>query len=471
MRILIVSTNRTKQPTPVVPYGACLVASLLQHHGHDVHFLDMGFERKPHKALERKLNEIRPEIVGLSVRNIDNLDRVRTQQYTALVAELMPIIRRCMPSAKIIIGGAAVGFNPQKFLDLTGADALYMGDAETKLLETIEQLHRGELKDRVVDAIGTYQFDRQYRARVWKWVDLDAYQKTELGVPVQMKRGCGRACAHCNSYLVVEGRGIRARHIDEVLDEVEEILAVRKSPYIEILDSVLNRPVDFLESFCRRAIERGVKARFQSSNFWPQGVTEDLIELMARAGFYSLYVAAESASDKILQELNRGYRSTDLEQTARVLGRSPIHVFWMFMAGSPSESVETIQESFRFVDRFVRSKDMVYWNCGVRAFPATLLAKRFLPDADLFEPTFFEPLGINYQQMVDLLEGFCVSRANSVVSSENEFARYISWVLNRLHVRPPYWQYARIAHRYWLNPLLRAARRVHADKYLRRIRA
>ena len=46
-RVLLVSTNRERQPYPVVPNGLACVASALDGVGHDVRFLDLCFSRNP----------------------------------------------------------------------------------------------------------------------------------------------------------------------------------------------------------------------------------------------------------------------------------------------------------------------------------------------------------------------------------------------------------------------------------------
>src|SRR5204863_7936443 len=81
-RVLLVSTNRERQPYPVVPNGLACVASALEEAGHDVTFLDLCFERDPEGAAARKAREINPHLIGVSVRNIDHSDAIALRHYT-----------------------------------------------------------------------------------------------------------------------------------------------------------------------------------------------------------------------------------------------------------------------------------------------------------------------------------------------------------------------------------------------------
>ena len=74
MNILLIITNRYRGPIPVIPLGACLVAESCERTGHQVQILDFMFERDPLHALNSAVNKTKPDIIGISLRNIDNND-------------------------------------------------------------------------------------------------------------------------------------------------------------------------------------------------------------------------------------------------------------------------------------------------------------------------------------------------------------------------------------------------------------
>src|SRR4030081_238113 len=81
-RVLLVSTNRERQPYPVVPNGLACVASALDAAGHQVRFLDLCFAKDAVASARRAAHSFRPDIVGVSVRNIDNSDSIALKHYT-----------------------------------------------------------------------------------------------------------------------------------------------------------------------------------------------------------------------------------------------------------------------------------------------------------------------------------------------------------------------------------------------------
>ena len=120
MKVLIISTNRNRQPVSVLPLGACLVAEAARAAGHAVRMEDLMFESDPRTAVERALNEFAPDVVGISVRNIDNNDLNDTAVYFKELPDLVHMVEK-MTKAKTVLGGAAVGVMPEELLRYSGA--------------------------------------------------------------------------------------------------------------------------------------------------------------------------------------------------------------------------------------------------------------------------------------------------------------------------------------------------------------
>jgi hypothetical protein len=129
-RVLLVSTNRERQPYPVVPNGLACVASALDAAGHDIRFLDLCFARNPIVAAADSAREFKPDVIGVSVRNIDNSDAIALRHYTPEARSVMHALRTAAPQAKIVAGGAAFGVAPEALFRDLGVDYAVAGDGE-----------------------------------------------------------------------------------------------------------------------------------------------------------------------------------------------------------------------------------------------------------------------------------------------------------------------------------------------------
>ena len=88
-RVLLVSTNRERSPQPVVPNGVACVASALAAAGHDVRVLDLCFASDPAAAARESVRALRPDVIGVSIRNIDNSDTIALRHYTPEAAAVL----------------------------------------------------------------------------------------------------------------------------------------------------------------------------------------------------------------------------------------------------------------------------------------------------------------------------------------------------------------------------------------------
>ncbi len=128
MRLLFLSPNQCRLVFLPLPLGlASVVASVAPEH--EVRVLDFMFLDDPLVQVDRTVNEFRPELVGLSVRNIDNQDSVHPEAYFPQVKELVDHLKELGP-APVVLGGAGFSVAPREFMEFTGADFGLVGEGE-----------------------------------------------------------------------------------------------------------------------------------------------------------------------------------------------------------------------------------------------------------------------------------------------------------------------------------------------------
>src|SRR5512143_322713 len=139
MKVLLVSTNRESLPDPVAPLGAAYVASALKMAGHDVRLLDLQFAPDVHLALKDAYRGFRPHVVGLSIRNVDN---VAFPQSVSYVPELAAIVRALKSAgAKLIIpGGSGFTLMATELLGALDLNLGIVGEAEESFPELLKRI-------------------------------------------------------------------------------------------------------------------------------------------------------------------------------------------------------------------------------------------------------------------------------------------------------------------------------------------
>lgn len=466
MKILIISTNRNQFPVPVMPLGACMVADASQKNGHEVRLLDMMFERKPLSALRSELAEWHPEVIGLSVRNIDNNDM---HSPSFFLKELVPLINtmRGMSKAVVVLGGAAVSVMPEELLRYTGADMAVLGDGETVFPLLLEKLLGGKrleelfgvarIEDGVFYSNSCAPSENSCQCAspdFSRWINIKNYLSRLSTVPLQTKLGCHFKCIYC-TYRKIEGSRYRLVNPDEVADTVK-VLASRDLRYIEFVDNVFNSPYDHAVSICEKLAEVRGGASLTSLELNPLFIDDELITAMDRAGFSGIGITVESASDRVLEGLKKGFSSEHVHKTAAVIRRHELPCVWIFMMGGPNETEETVRETLRFAENSIRPQDVAFFGTGIRIYPDTELeavARKqglLLLSADkMLEPVFYLSPMVEYGWVRQQIKTSMSGHMNFIDSDSLSLPLLpsIHRLGYRLGLRPPLWKHTRYIRR------------------------
>ena len=96
-------------PWPALPVGLCTVASGLAAAGHEVEVLDLMFVSDPARETQNRVRKCDPDIVGLSIRNIDNCNfEVPYFYLTDIRDQVVRSVRAGSTRAKIVVDEQAL---------------------------------------------------------------------------------------------------------------------------------------------------------------------------------------------------------------------------------------------------------------------------------------------------------------------------------------------------------------------------
>jgi radical SAM superfamily enzyme YgiQ (UPF0313 family) len=460
LEVLIIATNRNKNPTPVIPYGACIVAEAIARAGHGVNLLDLMFQPDPIKAIETALQRHSPEVIGISVRNLDNNDMQAPVSFVTELTEIVQATRR-LSSAPIVLGGPAVGVLPEPLLRRTHASCAILGDGEVAFPALLRAMGNGSRLQEVPRLAwlenGRYQTGLKNPCNpssikimpaFERWVNLKAYRSGNATLPIQSKRGCPFACIYC-TYGISEGKEYRLLPPQEVAQAVRH-LSSKGYRDLEFVDNVFNSPYDHALNICDHLARKPHKARLTSIELNPAFVDDALLKAMEAAGFVGVGVTAESAADPALAGLHKGYARAEVEQAAAAVRRSHLPCFWLFLLGGPGESEHTVTETLNFARRVLRKGDVAYFNVGIRIYPGTELervAKQqglLSPSGEeLVEPVFYFSPNLSLPWTLNQVRRAAAENLNLLHSASlsHPWLPAINRLFQRLPLRPPIWKH------------------------------
>jgi len=143
MRILLISPNTEMLPDPVFPLGLAFLSGALEGSSHEHQVLDLCFVDDYGEALERAVTDFGPEVIGLSLRNVDNVAYPNTHSYLPFYRKVVSHLRK-LTSAPIVLGGSGFSLMPRQILNDLEADYGIVGEGEIPFVGFLDQLERGQ---------------------------------------------------------------------------------------------------------------------------------------------------------------------------------------------------------------------------------------------------------------------------------------------------------------------------------------
>ena len=124
-RVLLISANGYEVPYAVFPLGLAQVNAALRAAGHETRWMDCLADAAP---IEQTLAEFQPDLIGVSLRNIDDVAFRKRDTLYGTLFKLCERIRLCS-TARIVVGGSGFSIFPERLLERSGADFGIQGEA------------------------------------------------------------------------------------------------------------------------------------------------------------------------------------------------------------------------------------------------------------------------------------------------------------------------------------------------------
>ncbi len=398
MKILLVATNQTdrfmdRMVVRPVPIGLAYIAAAVDEDRHQMRVLDLMFSEDAPADVEEAVRKFQPDLVGLSIRNLDNQSYFNPVWNLPGVRDIVERIRESS-DATILCGGPAFSILPAECLEYVGADVGIAGDAAEAFATLVDRLESGDdyteiagvvyRKDgQIVVSEGSFTSDF-HRAPRLDLLDMRKYNGSGFGVGVITKLAQAYYPTSDGSF---DGTDWRIRDPDEVVDEVRNLNTEFGINKVFFIDSGFNIPVDNAKALCRAIIESGIKIRW-NSYVRPGHGDDELAQLMKKSGC-SLALLSESGGGgrDLAERLDRLGVMGHLFQEAGL----PFSLNISF--GEPGESQETVDQKLSLLRQTEPSFAVL--RLGSRVLPNTPVAQKSVEEgmieseSDLIRPVFY----------------------------------------------------------------------------------
>jgi lipid biosynthesis B12-binding/radical SAM protein len=401
-RVFLLSSNITVDPYPVYPLGMAVVAGALVEGGHTVKQFDFLASGQDEARLRRELREFAPEVVGMSLRNIDNVDSFSGENawYLDRARILVELIRE-ETRVPVLVGGPAFSIMPKAILDYIGADHGVVGEGEAAVCRVVSDLAAGRPVAPVVRAGGAGLTGSQMAAPRYDAEWLGFYREQCGMINLQTKRGCPYLCTYC-SYPSLEGRSFRPRQAQAVADDLERVAREHPGLSVFFTDSIFNDPQGHYLAVAEEILRRDLNVRW-CAFFRPEGLRRPQLALLKRAGLYALELGTDAASDATLRGLDKGFDFAEVRAVNDDCLAEELPCAHFVIFGGPGETPATVAEGLANMEQL--GPAVVFAFSGIRLLPGTPLYARALSEGvvteeqSLLKPFYYYSPEIDPEEM------------------------------------------------------------------------
>ena len=291
------------------------------------------------------------------------------------------IIARCKKTGvKIVAGGAFFTTAHEEF---KGVDHFVLNEAEITLPLFLEDLRNGCVKhiyksDQWADITTT-------PIPAWELINIQKY----VTMNIQYSRGCPFNCEFCDVTMLY-GRVPRTKNKDQMIAELESLYSRGwRDRVFFVDDNFIGNKRKLKEEILPAIIEwmekRGYPFSFITQTSIEISDDEELMRLMVKAGFNTVFVGIETPNEESLTECDKiQNKNRDLIACVKKIQKFGLQVWGGFIVGFDSDPVSIFETQIEFIQKSGTVTAMVGL---LNALPGTRLYRRLENEKRLLKVT------------------------------------------------------------------------------------
>jgi radical SAM superfamily enzyme YgiQ (UPF0313 family) len=256
------------------------------------------------------------------------------------------VISRCKESGiKVVAGGPLF---TAAFEDFPEVDHLILNEAENTLPPFLEDLSRGNAKK--VYTSRSFPNLEKTPAPLWELINMKRY----VSMNIQYSRGCPFKCEFCD-ITTLYGHRTRTKSVDQIVNELESLYLTGWRGGVFFVDDNFIGNKKKLREHILPAMINWMKKRKYPFDFGTEASIdladdEELMKLMIRAGFESVFVGIETPDAEALKECNKFQNTNrDLVSSVKKIQRFGLRVRGGFIVGFDTDAPDIFERQIKFV--------------------------------------------------------------------------------------------------------------------------
>jgi len=342
----------------------------------DSHSGSLGLAVFPPTGLEYVAASLEPHVERLTLldlrlpgplRDLDHLKRFIAEEIDLLCisvnweyqfTEVCELVNSLPHDVLTVVGGKQATDNVEEVFEACpGVDIVVRGEGEEPIAEIATGRSWANIKGvsyrngaginhndkRPLPKVDAYRYpDRTLRSQKYHFnIGGFAMRGEEFDI-ILTSRGCPHNCKFCTFTLSPWGqkRNYSARSIDSVMEELRQMTA----GIVLIADEDFFVNPTRAKAICERIAQEGIRKRFAVQARIEIFKRPDVLEAAVRAGIKMFLFGIESPTDRILEQLDKGFTTDIVRKAFETFRMFPFYYHGYFIYGNLTETDEEMMQ-------------------------------------------------------------------------------------------------------------------------------
>ncbi|MCO6162138.1 radical SAM protein [Flavobacterium sp. NRK F7] len=361
-----------KNKMPFPPLGTIYAAALMRNKGYQVRLFDTNLLDSP-KEVETLIKKEAFNYLVIYDDGFNYLTKMCLTNMREACFEMIQIGKR--NHCCVIVCSSDATDHYEEYLE-KGADYIIQGEGEITLEELIATLEKGnsvehikgiaykkDKKTQVNPARAVLQNLDELPFPAWDLINIDSYRNIwkqsgqEFTLNIATTRGCPYKCNWCAKPIY--GNRYNAHSPEYIVKEIaylKENFGVKR---FWMCDDIFGLKTNWVQEFNIELQNRNLQISYFIQSRVDLLLKEDTINALAASGLEEVWVGAESASQKILDAMDKGTQVSEIYEATHLLKQKNIKVAFFLQFGYLTETQEDIQKTIQMV------KELLPDNIGI----------------------------------------------------------------------------------------------------------
>jgi anaerobic magnesium-protoporphyrin IX monomethyl ester cyclase len=349
-----------KQPYP--PLGTLQAAAVARQAGFETFVFDVALRSNP-EDVTVEIHRIQPQFFVIYDDGFNYLTKMCLTVMREAALTMIKIAKD--QKATVIVCSSDSSDHYSMYLN-EGADFVIRGEGEETLRELLLTLDKQEdfqtlpgiafkLNENVVvnSPRPVLRELDELPLPAWDLIDLEPYRKIWLthhgyfSLNMATTRGCPYKCNWCAKPIY--GNRYNSRSPENVANEIEFLLKQYRPDHFWMCDDIFGLKPGWVEKFNEQVKERGLRFNYKIQSRVDLLTNEETVKALSQSGVETVWVGAESGSQKILDAMDKGTTVEEIKKATALLRKHQVRVAYFLQFGYSGETSDDIQATINMV--------------------------------------------------------------------------------------------------------------------------